>query len=59
MARISDTPLTYTDYRGYTIVSDDRGADIWCGDEWIDTQYSNEDPLAKAQRVVDAWLDAL
>jgi hypothetical protein len=51
-------PVRTTAYRGYDIVHDDHGADIWSGGDWIDTQYSGDDPLAKAKRVVDEWLDA-
>ena len=49
-------PIT-TEYRGYSLVTNDLGTDIWSGGEWIETKHGPSS-LAQAKAQVDEWLEA-
>lgn len=49
-----------TQYRGYTLQSNDVGTDIWQGAEYIDTTYGPDKGthIRRAMTLVDEWHDA-
>lgn len=50
--RISDTQTER--YRGYDLVWDTVGCDIWNGSDYVSTERDQ----FTAKKVIDAWLDA-
>lgn len=48
----------HTTYRGYVLVTNELGTDIWSGAEYLTTVHRGAGNLEGAQRIVDEWLDA-
>lgn len=48
---------TKTEYRGYLLISDYLGTDVWSGSEYLETTFGPKS-LEQAKKNVDTWMDA-
>lgn len=54
---MTNDELQTTEYRGYTIVTNDLGSDVWIQSLYLSTEHGPMS-LDKAKRVIDEWHNA-